>query len=190
MKAVKQSSVIVDQGSSVSDSRTFGCIPPVCEMLLENLLMCQFFFIICTWMVERGIYPEEFFSYWQPFISTFQGWWRCPDRHRCRQNRQRTCLLVACQNKSTADHSKQLHMHTFTYTDILCSTYTLPELVDQVGCDTCARSTKRMSDGDSTSVNVALLWVQTESLGNSKVLRGKSFIHLRKEDDFSETVEQ
>ena len=60
--------------------------------------------------------------------------------------------------------------------------------MDQVGSDSCPRSTKRMSDGDSSTVNVALLWIQTKSLGNSQILRGESLVHLCKEKDINETT--
>lgn len=43
-------------------------------------------------------------------VSIFQGWWRCPDLHRCRQSQQRTCLLVACQEKKTRPITQSLLM--------------------------------------------------------------------------------
>ena len=61
--------------------------------------------------------------------------------------------------------------------------------MNQVGSDACPRSSKRMSDGDSSTVNVALLRIQSESLANSQVLRGKSLIHLCKADDIDDTNE-
>merc|ERR1719357_156766 len=52
--------------------------------------------------------------------------------------------------------------------------------MNQVGSDACPRSSKRMSDGDSSTVNVALLRIQSESFANSQELRGESLIHLHK----------
>lgn len=50
--------------------------------------------------------------------------------------------------------------------------------MNQVGSDARSGGTKRMADGNSSAADVALLWVQAESLGNSQVLRSKRFVHL------------
>lgn len=52
--------------------------------------------------------------------------------------------------------------------------------MNQVGSDTCSGSTERMSDGNGSTADVGLLWIQTKSLGNSQVLRSERFIHLDK----------
>lgn len=61
--------------------------------------------------------------------------------------------------------------------------------MNQVGSDACSRSTKWMSNGNSSTVNVAFLWIQTKSLCHSQVLRGKSLIHLSKENDMNDATE-
>lgn len=109
-------------------------------------------------------------------FNIFRGWWRCPDHHQCRQNQQHTCLLVACW-KNKFHYS--LWFITRMSALIYC-TYRWPELVNQVSSDTCSWGTERMSDSDSSTIHIAFIWIQTKSLSDSQVLRGKSLIHLGK----------
>ena len=119
-------------------------------------------------------------------VSIFRGWWRCPDLHQCKQSQQHTCLLVSCwKEKNKAHYSKPLNVQTSRLMYCKCR---LPKLMNQVGSDACSRSTEWMSDGDSSTVNVALLWIQTKSLCHSQVLRGKSLIHLSKENDINDAT--
>lgn len=55
--------------------------------------------------------------------------------------------------------------------------------MSQVSSDASSRSTERMSNGNSATISVAFLWIQSKSLGNSQVLRGKGLIHLCKAND-------
>lgn len=63
-----------------------------------------------------------------------------------------------------------------------------PELMNQVGSDTCSRSTERMSDGNSSTVDIGFCWIQSKSLSNSQVLSAKSLVHLYKANDISDTT--
>ena len=59
----------------------------------------------------------------------------------------------------------------------LCA-FRLPELMHQVCSDASSRGPQGVSDGDGTSVHVALLWVQAERLGHRQVLGGERLVHL------------
>jgi hypothetical protein len=55
----------------------------------------------------------------------------------------------------------------------------LPELVDQVRSDACSWGSQGVPDGNGPPIGITLLWVQTQHLGNRKVLSSKRLIHLR-----------
>lgn len=114
-------------------------------------------------------------------FNIFRGWWRCPGHHQCRQNQQHTCLLVACwKNKFHYWLWLIVRMSALMY-----CTNRLPELVNQVSSDTCSWGTEGMSDRDSSTVHIAFIWIQTKSLSDSQVLRGKSLIHLGKNNSIN-----
>lgn len=60
--------------------------------------------------------------------------------------------------------------------------------MNQVSSDSSSRSTKRMSNSNSTAINIAFLRIQSKSLSNSQVLRGKCLIHLWTEEDTNDVI--
>ena len=104
-------------------------------------------------------------------------------------------VLASSSSVKNKDHySKLLKVPTsqmilciYTYIYYLWMTR-LPELMNQVSCDAGSRSTERMSDGDSTTVNIGFLWIQSKSFRNSQELSSKRLVHLCRANNISGTT--
>lgn len=115
---------------------------------------CSQQIIFYEWIVVQDIVLQVFFWYWKLLCSALL---EDDGNALTATDAGRADSILASSSPvggGGAHYSKILITET---SPVICCTYRLPELMNQVGSDACSWSTKWMSDGNSSTVNVGLL---------------------------------